>query len=59
MAHATAEPTYSVTVVPLTATVTECHAAAATGQGLTLVHFTAEPEPFLTQNTPYTTPNIP
>jgi len=24
------------------------------GQGLTLVHFSAQPEPFLTQNTPYT-----
>ena len=23
------------------------------GQGLTLVHFSAQPEPFLTQNTPY------
>ena len=23
-------------------------------QGLTLVHFSAQPEPFLTQNTPYT-----
>ena len=26
--------------------------AAAMGQGLTLVHFSAQPEPFLTQNTP-------
>jgi len=24
------------------------------GQGPTLVHFSAQPEPFLTQNTPYT-----
>jgi hypothetical protein len=29
------------------------------GQGLTLVHFSAQPEPFLTQKTPYNTPNIP
>jgi len=27
-------------------------AAAAAAQGLTLVHFSAQPEPFLTQNTP-------
>ena len=27
-------------------------AAAAAIQGLTLVHFSAQPEPFLTQNTP-------
>ena len=27
-------------------------AASATVQGLTLVHFSAQPEPFLTQNTP-------
>ena len=27
------------------------------GQGLTLVHFSAQPEVFLTQNTPYTPPN--
>jgi hypothetical protein len=26
----------------------------ALGQGLTLVHFSAQPEPFLTQNTSYT-----
>jgi hypothetical protein len=26
--------------------------AAGGGQGLTLVHFSAQPEPFLTQNTP-------
>jgi hypothetical protein len=29
-----------------------CAAAPAPGQGLTLVHFSAQPEPFLTQNTP-------
>ena len=28
-------------------------------KGLTLVHFTAQPEPFLTQNTPCTTPSTP
>jgi len=27
-------------------------ASSSTGQGLTLVHFSAQPEPFLTQNTP-------
>jgi hypothetical protein len=27
------------------------------GQGLTLSHFAAQPEPFLTQNTPSTPPN--
>ena len=27
--------------------------------GLTLVHFSALPEPFLTQNTPYLAPNTP
>jgi len=27
-------------------------------QGLTLIHFSAEPEPFLTQNTPYTLPIV-
>ena len=27
-------------------------AAAGPGQGLTLVHFSAQPEPFLTQNIP-------
>jgi len=30
--------------------------ARASRQGLTLVHFSAQPEPFLTQNTPYTPP---
>ena len=29
------------------------------GQGLTLVHFSAQPQPFLTQNTPYTPPTTP
>ena len=29
------------------------------GQGLTLVHFSAQLEPYLTQNTPYTSPNTP
>ena len=29
------------------------------GQGLTLVHPSAQPEPFLTQNTPYIPPNDP
>ena len=33
----------------------ECPAEC--GQGLTLVHFSTQPEPFLTQNTPSTTPN--
>ena len=28
-------------------------------QGLTLVHFSARPEPFLTENTPSTPPNPP
>jgi peptidase E len=28
-------------------------------QGLTLVHFSGQPEPFLTQSTPYTPPNTP
>jgi hypothetical protein len=28
-------------------------------QGLTLVHFSAQPEPFLTQNTPQTPPETP
>jgi len=28
-------------------------------QGLTLVHFSAQPEPFLTQDTPYTPRNTP
>ena len=28
-------------------------------QGLTLVHFSAQPELFLTQNTAYTSPNTP
>jgi len=30
----------------------------AFAQGLTLVHFSARPEPFLTQNTPLAPPNI-
>jgi hypothetical protein len=29
------------------------------GQGLTLVHFSAQPEPFPTQNIPYIPPNTP
>ena len=33
--------------------------ATIAGQGLTLAHFPAQPEPFLTQNTPYTPPNTP
>jgi hypothetical protein len=37
MAHATSAPTYSVAAPPVTATVTECHAAAATAAPL--VHF--------------------
>jgi len=32
---------------------------APEGQGLTLVHFSAQPEPFPTQNTPYTPPKFP
>jgi len=28
-------------------------------QGLTLVHFSAQPEPYLTRNTPFTPPNTP
>ena len=28
-------------------------------QGVTLVHFSAQPEPFLTQNTPQTSPHTP
>ena len=28
-------------------------------QGLTLVHFSAQPEPFLAHNTSYTPPNTP
>jgi hypothetical protein len=38
------------------------HAAAAepaAEQGLTLVHTSAQPEPFLTQNTPSTCPDTP
>jgi hypothetical protein len=31
----------------------------ASSQGLTLVRVSAQPEPFLTQNTPYTPPNTP
>ena len=31
----------------------------AHGQGLTLVHFSAQPEPLLTQNTPCTPPGTP
>jgi len=31
----------------------------ACGQGLTLVHFSAQPEPALTQHTPYVPSNIP
>jgi len=27
--------------------------------GLTIIHFQAQPEPFLTQNTPYTPPSAP
>ena len=34
-------------------------ACAASIQGLTLVHFSAQLEPLLTENTPYTPPNIP
>ena len=33
--------------------------AAPLEQGLTLVHFSAQPEPFLTQNTLRTTPDTP
>jgi hypothetical protein len=33
--------------------------AAAAAERLILVHFSAQPEPFLTQNTPYTHPNTP
>jgi len=33
--------------------------SAACEQGLTLVHFSAQPEPFLTQNTPLTSPSTP
>jgi len=33
--------------------------AVGRGQGLTLVHFSAQLEPFLTQNTPFTPPNPP
>jgi len=32
---------------------------AGTGQGLTLVHFSAQPEPFLTQNPPWTLHSTP
>jgi len=32
---------------------------AAAWQGLTLLHFSAQPKPFLTQNTPYTAPITP
>jgi len=31
--------------------------AYASGQGLTLVHFSAQPEPFWTQNAPYSLPD--
>jgi hypothetical protein len=33
--------------------------ALTLGQGLTLPHFSAEPEPFMTQNTPQSAPNTP
>jgi len=31
----------------------------SSNKGLTLVHFSAQPEPFLTQNTPFNPNNIP
>jgi hypothetical protein len=34
-------------------------ARMASRQGLTLVHFAAQPKPFLTQNTPRTPPDTP
>ena len=33
--------------------------ADAAGQGVTLIHFSAQPEPYLTRNTPFTPLNIP
>jgi hypothetical protein len=34
-------------------------AGESEGHGLTLVHFSAQPEPFLTQNAPYMPPDTP
>jgi len=47
-------PTPSVLVSPRKAPARE--GATSWRQGLTLVHFSAQPEPFLTQCTPYTLP---
>jgi dsDNA-specific endonuclease/ATPase MutS2 len=44
--------------VTLEATISALETARR-GQGLTLVHFTPQPEPFMTQNTPYTPPGTP
>ena len=41
------------------ARVNALEAFTAKGQGLTLVLFSAQPEPFLTQNTPWTPPDTP
>jgi len=40
-------------------TIAAAAAIAATDQGLTLVHFPAQSDPFQTQNTPHTPPNTP
>ena len=37
----------------------QVHALPRKRQGLTLIHFSAEPEPFLTQYAPWTRPNNP
>jgi len=45
--------------VPTTPSPVRRRALTAPWQGRTLVHFSAQPEPFLTQNTPYTPPKNP